>query len=166
MPKQRLRELPHLVPLPWPLGTWRWGKSRQELAEPGTGRLSCPQESQEQCSEHATQEENSSRKKRIDEDPGPQVAFPSLGSPTGEASDGGAGWGNPHYPWGWVGSCQCQWNPCPRLEQTVGVGVVSYKGTASNPNFFIILLLAVISGVLMGFFEGFTTKEPRAVHFD
>lgn len=46
------------------------------------------------------------------------------------------------------------------------MGLISYKGTASNPNFFIILLLAVISGVLMGFFEGFTTKEPRAVHFD
>lgn len=46
------------------------------------------------------------------------------------------------------------------------MGVISFKGTASNPNFFFILLLAVISRVLMGFFESFTTKEPRVVHLD
>lgn len=54
------------------------------------------------------------------------------------------------YPWGWVDSCRL--NLCSRPEQTVGRGFASSWETGPNPNFPIILLLAVLSKVVIGFF--------------
>ena len=67
------------------------GESQEELAELGTGLLSCQQGRQEQRSEHATKKGHFSRKRRGGEDTWPWVAFPSLDPSAEEASDGGAG---------------------------------------------------------------------------